>query len=61
MGDAARTRNHLMVCSCGLRAEIDGYRVVFVAAAGLMVAAGILALWTLNVKELNSGVHVIVE
>lgn len=44
-----------------LQAEIDGYRVVFMVAAGFMVLAAIVVIFTLNVKELKSGVEVIVD
>jgi EmrB/QacA subfamily drug resistance transporter len=38
-----------------LKAEIDGYRVVFLAAAGVMIVAAFVVVFTLNVKELNDG------
>jgi MFS family permease len=44
-----------------LKAQIDGYRVVFLVAAALMIGAALLALPTLNVKELNSEVEIMVE
>ena len=44
-----------------LKAQVDGYRVVFVVAAALMIGAAILAMFMLNVKELNSEVEIMVE
>jgi DHA2 family multidrug resistance protein len=41
-----------------LRAQIDSFRTVFIVAALVMIAAGILVIFTLNVKELNDGVQV---
>ena len=44
-----------------LQAEIDGFRVVFIAAALLMALAAVVVIFTLNVRELKSGVEVFVE
>lgn len=44
-----------------LQAQIDGFRVVFIAASILMVLAAIFVIFTLNIKELKTGVEVIVE
>jgi EmrB/QacA subfamily drug resistance transporter len=38
-----------------VRAQVDAFRTVFVVAALVMIAAGILVIFTLNVKELNDG------
>lgn len=44
-----------------LQAQIDGYRVVFLWAAGMMVLAAVIVLFTMNVREDARGVEVIVE
>jgi len=44
-----------------LKAQILAYHTVFIVAAAIIAAGGIIALFTLNVKERKSGVEVFVE
>lgn len=44
-----------------LKAQIDGYRMVFWIVAGVMFVAAVLAMVTLNTRELNREVGIIVE
>lgn len=44
-----------------LQAEVDAFRVVFISAAALMILAAGVVIFTLNVRELKSGVEVFVE
>ena len=44
-----------------LKAQILAYHTVFIVAAAIITAGGIIALFTLNVKEKKSGVEVFIE
>ena len=44
-----------------LKAQIDAYRVVFLAAAGVLVVGTILVMLTLNIKETTEGVEILIE
>jgi uncharacterized membrane protein len=42
-------------------AQIDGFRAVFVIASLIMVAAAVLTLFTINIKEEKRGVQVMID
>jgi hypothetical protein len=44
-----------------LKAQIIGYHVVFVIASMILLAAAVIAYFTINVKEKKSGVEVFIE
>ncbi|MGB8644342.1 MAG: DHA2 family efflux MFS transporter permease subunit [Anaerolineae bacterium] len=44
-----------------LKAEIDAYRIVFAVAAGVMALASVVVIFTLNIREMKSGVEILID